>query len=186
MVAVLQLDAAGVPHRWIPLSEAAIYHAKGLVLWSLGAPMACLRGGINARTGERSVLEVPQVIAVSGSSFCAQDYRTPKFGRRFRKLVMARDLWTCGYCAQRFDEDDLTIDHVHPESMGGATSFTNCLAACKRCNAAKAARLDWQPIWLPYQPCRNEAFILANRKVLADQYAYLSAKLPKHSRLLAA
>jgi hypothetical protein len=35
----------------------------------------------------------------------------------------------------------------------------------------------------PYLPCRNEAFLLANRKVLADQYEYLAARLPKHSRL---
>jgi hypothetical protein len=39
------------------------------------------------------------------------------------------------------------------------------------------------PIWLPYTPCRNEAFLLSNRRVLADQHEYLAARLPKHSRL---
>jgi hypothetical protein len=34
-------------------------------------------------------------------------------------------------------------------------------------------------------PCRYEHFILSGRHVLADQHDYLSAKLPKHSRLLA-
>ena len=37
------------------------------------------------------------------------------------------------------------------------------------------------PIWAPYVPCRNEAFLLSNRRVLADQHEYLAARLPKHS-----
>ena len=51
MVAVLRLDAAGVPHRWISAEDAVTCSARGLVLWEIGAPIRTLRGGINARTG---------------------------------------------------------------------------------------------------------------------------------------
>jgi hypothetical protein len=64
----------------------------------------------------------------------------------------------------------------------------NCVTACKACNQAKGARFvhDFRPLlYVPYAPCRFEHFILSGRHVLADQHDYLSAKLPKHSRLLA-
>lgn len=185
MVAVLQLDAAGVPHRWIGVEDAAIYSAKGLVLWEIGAPIRTLRGGINARTGVRSSLEVKPVIALSGGNWCAQEFRTPAPERR---LVFARDRYTCAYCAQAFAESQLTVDHIVPESRGGAYSYMNLLAACRSCNGRKGARTPEEagmlPIWLPYTPCRNEAFLLSNRRVLADQHEYLAARLPKHSRYL--
>ena len=82
MVAVLQLDAAGVPHRWIGIEDAAIYSAKGLVLWEVGTPVKTLRGGINARTGVRSEMDVKPVIALAGGIWCAQEFRTPACGTR--------------------------------------------------------------------------------------------------------
>jgi len=88
MVAVLQLDVAGVPHRWIGVEDAAIYSAKGLVLWEIGAPIATLRGGINARSGMRSTMDVKPVMALAGGSWCAQEFRTPAPERR---LIFARD-----------------------------------------------------------------------------------------------
>jgi hypothetical protein len=184
MVAVLQLDSAGVAHRWISVQDAAIYGAKGLVLWEIGAPVVTLRGGRNAATGRLSTLDVAPVIALAGGAWCAQEFRTPAVERR---LIFARDRYTCAYCAQRFAESQLTVDHIVPASRGGAYSYMNLLAACRACNARKGARSCEEarmlPIWAPYLPCRNEAFLLANRKVLADQYEYLAARLPKHSRL---
>ncbi len=38
-------------------------------------------------------------------------------------------------------------------------------------------------LYLPYVPSRWEDFILANRRILADQMAYLLAKVPAGSRL---
>jgi len=37
-------------------------------------------------------------------------------------------------------------------------------------------------IYVPYAVCRNEGFILSNRRILADQMAFLQASLPRHSR----
>lgn len=184
MVAVLRLDAAGAPHRWISAEDAVTCSARGLVLWEIGAPIRTLRGGINARTGVRSRMNVRPVIALAGASWCAQEFRTPAPQRR---LVLARDRYTCAYCAQVFPESQLTVDHILPASRGGAYSYMNLLAACRGCNGKKGARTPEEagmlPIWLPYSPCRNEAFLLSNRRVLADQHEYLAARLPKHSRL---
>ena len=40
-------------------------------------------------------------------------------------------------------------------------------------------------LYVPYVPNRHEAFILANRRILADQMAFLLAGVPRHSRLWA-
>jgi hypothetical protein len=43
------------------VQDAAIYGAKGLVLWEIGAPVVTLRGGRNAATGRLSTLDVAPV-----------------------------------------------------------------------------------------------------------------------------
>tara|TARA_Y100001963_G_scaffold158682_2_gene259178 strand:+ start:1782 stop:2282 length:501 start_codon:yes stop_codon:yes gene_type:complete len=54
-----------------------------------------------------------------------------------RKNVLLRDEYRCQYCAKRFREPELTIDHVVPRSKGGNSSWTNVVAACKPCNQRK-------------------------------------------------
>lgn len=61
----------------------------------------------------------------------------------FRSVVMSRqnifkrDGNACVYCEST---KELTLDHVVPKSRGGKTNWTNLVAACKRCNAAKGNR----------------------------------------------
>jgi hypothetical protein len=38
-------------------------------------------------------------------------------------------------------------------------------------------------LYVPYVPNRHEAFILSNRKILADQMEFLLRGVPRHSRL---
>ncbi len=38
-----------------------------------------------------------------------------------------------------FPTENLTIDHVMPKSRGGEKSWTNLVAACKKCNQKKVA-----------------------------------------------
>ena len=47
--------------------------------------------------------------------------------------VLRRDGFRCGYCGGPAD----TRDHVIPRSRGGATSWTNLVAACADCNGLK-------------------------------------------------
>ena len=59
-----------------------------------------------------------------------------------RRNILLRDDYTCQYCGQRGQAQELTIDHVVPVSRGGAsTSWENQVVACRRCNGRKADRL---------------------------------------------
>ena len=54
-----------------------------------------------------------------------------------RRNILLRDDFHCQYCGNRFKEDDLTIDHVHPRSKGGKNDWDNVATACRDCNQKK-------------------------------------------------
>lgn len=58
-----------------------------------------------------------------------------------KKNVFARDDCSCMYCGIRGNNKSLTMDHIVPRSIGGKTSWTNCVACCKECNKKKADNL---------------------------------------------
>lgn len=51
--------------------------------------------------------------------------------------VLERDNYRCRRCSA---VEDLTIDHVHPLSQGGATELWNLQVLCRPCNARKGVR----------------------------------------------
>jgi 5-methylcytosine-specific restriction endonuclease McrA len=53
-----------------------------------------------------------------------------------RRAVFARDHWVCQYCGHPAEN----VDHVIPRSKGGAHSWDNVVAACRRCNSRKENR----------------------------------------------
>lgn len=55
-----------------------------------------------------------------------------------RRQMYIRDGFACRYCGVRGVR--LTVDHVLPQSRGGANSYENCVSACVRCNNKKADR----------------------------------------------
>ena len=55
-----------------------------------------------------------------------------------RREVFARDHQRCQYCGTI--ERELTLDHVEPRHRGGKHEWENVVAACRRCNHAKAGR----------------------------------------------
>jgi 5-methylcytosine-specific restriction endonuclease McrA len=65
--------------------------------------------------------------------------------------LLLRDLYTCQYCSETFNSKELTIDHVIPISLGGKTSWNNCVTACSACNSKKGNKL-WKPKRLPSHP----------------------------------
>lgn len=67
---------------------------------------------------------------------------------KFSKInVMYRDDFTCQYCGYKGEHGGsmklkkMTIDHVHPVSKGGKTTFENCVTACSDCNSSKSDQL---------------------------------------------
>jgi hypothetical protein len=182
---ILALDAAGSPNRWIELEDAIHYHVKGLVAWEIGETRFELRGGTNRRTGLRSTVATTSIIAVSGHDFMVRNFdQVPSLTR---EQLFIRDRHTCAYCGDVLPSSRLEMEHVTPRSRGGAYSWTNLVAACRHCNARKDSRTPEEAgmplLYVPYVPNRHESLILSNRRVLADQHAWLLQGVPKHSRL---
>ena len=95
-------------------------------------------------------MRLPSVIALKDY---VQQSRNPAF-TRFN--VFLRDRFSCQYCSREFQAQDLTFDHVVPRSLGGRTTWQNVVAACSRCNLAKANKLPkecgMRPRVEPVQP----------------------------------
>lgn len=81
-----------------------------------------------------------------------------------RWAVFARDNFTCAYCGNGFHHNQLTLDHVVPDSQGGEKNWQNIVTACDDCNHRKANRTPEQAgmnlYWQPYAPKWNPWFIL--------------------------
>ena len=56
-----------------------------------------------------------------------------------RIAVYERDGHACVECGAF---DDLTLDHIHPFSLGGEDTFENLRTLCRSCNSRKGARVS--------------------------------------------
>jgi 5-methylcytosine-specific restriction endonuclease McrA len=81
---------------------------------------------------ERISLEAPSVVRLR--RFVRVPYRP--HAPLTRRAVFARDDWSCQYCAAPAEN----LDHVVPRSRGGAHTWDNVVASCRRCNARKENR----------------------------------------------
>ncbi len=54
-----------------------------------------------------------------------------------RKTVYERDNFTCQYCLKKFEESQLTIEHIVAVSKGGVDDIINYMTACRSCNSSK-------------------------------------------------
>jgi hypothetical protein len=62
---------------------------------------------------------------------------------KLRRQVAERDGHHCSYCrSPEFVGVPMVVDHVIPQSAGGATTFNNLALACYRCNEFKGARIN--------------------------------------------
>jgi len=122
---------------------------------------------------------------VRGADAGGLDERVPAFTQ---KGLFARDRHTCLYCGERFPERTLTFDHVLPQSRGGLDTWANAATACLRCNNHKANRTPEEArmplLAVPYAPNFAEDLILRNRRILADQMAFLRTRVPQSRRSL--
>lgn len=184
---VLRTDVAGMPLEWVDYRVAAILYHTGQVAYACGSPIYCVRGGYNAHTGVRSTIEISSIIATRGEMHVAArnspDYVPPLNNR----TLFRRDANVCMYCGEVFRCSDLTRDHITPISLGGRDSWTNVVAACRRCNNHKGGRTPEQAgmqlVAVPFTPTYAEYIYLKGRRVLADQMEYLLTHFPRTSPL---
>ena len=82
-----------------------------------------------------------------------KEYQKPKHTMRLSKRnVFLRDQYTCQYCGTEVNDATATLDHVHPVSLGGKTTWENSTTACKPCNYKKAASTKLKPKNKPHKP----------------------------------
>ncbi len=179
----LRTDAAGMPIEWIGYREAVRLYHLGQVAYTCGTALYRIRGGVNARSGRRSVLEISSIIATRGHRPAARSGVPPLSNA----TLFARDGHLCLYCGGHFPAHALSRDHVRPQSRGGQDHWTNVVTACRRCNNYKAGRTPeeagMQLLAIPFTPTHAEYVYLQGRRVLADQMEFLRAHFPRSSPL---
>ncbi len=170
--AVLDHPTLVLNRNWQPVNVATVARAL-VMLWNESARVVDPESfqlytwsdwaKLQPKHGEpfiRSVrfrLRVPEVITLTRYDRYRES--TVTFSRR---NIFKRDHSTCQYCGIRPGTSELTIDHVLPRSLGGVSSWENCVLACVRCNSKKAnrtpeqanmklkkkpARPDWKPMY---------------------------------------
>jgi len=168
---VLRLNKAGMPQEWIHVEQAAKLYCQEKVLFELGSDAITLKGGWD-HDGNQSQLTLSSIIACDGKV-------TDLSGKiaLTNRYLFRRDNYLCLYCGQRFSPSLLTRDHIIPRSRGGKDSWTNVATSCQRCNHAKAAKTPEEAgmplLAVPFRPNVYERFYLVNRRILADQMAFL-------------
>lgn len=82
-----------------------------------------------------------------------------------KKGILTRDKFTCGYCGGKAN----TVDHVFPQSRGGASSWENLIAACEPCNGLKADRTPEEArMYMRWHPWRPDVLGAKQREVWAS------------------
>ena len=64
--------------------------------------------------------------------------------RMWRREIKALFNDQCVYCGST---EHLTIDHVHPKTLGGRDETRNLVCACRKCNQAKGSS-HWLAWWI--------------------------------------
>ena len=141
----LLLNADAQPVSLLPLSTVDWQEAVRYIVLDKVEVMAWYDDWIvrSARWETR----VPAVIML-------KDYQKPKSTMRLSKRnIFLRDGYTCQYCDCEVTEQSATLDHVHPVSKGGKTTWENSTTACKPCNYKKAAHVGkMKPKKTPHKP----------------------------------
>ncbi len=184
---VLRTDVSGMPLEWIGYQEAVRLISLDQVSYSLGRTLYSIHGGINARSGRQSTIEVNAIIASLGhhphAKLFAENYTPPLSN----KALFRRDQSLCLYCGEQYPNFLLSRDHVKPLSQGGKDRWGNVVTACKRCNNHKAGRTpeqaDMQLLAIPFTPTHAEYIYLQGKRILADQMDFLVAHFPRNSVL---
>lgn len=144
---ILRTDVAGMPLEWVDYRCAVRLYHTAQVAYECGRPLFRLRGGINAHTGARTVVEVSSIIATlgHGAAYPTRDAYTPPLNNH---TLFRRDANLCLYCGEHFLVVDLSRDHVTPLSRGGRDAWTNVVTACRLSRSKPLPVLgvsEWNP-----------------------------------------
>ncbi len=178
---ILRLDKSGQPMDWLTKRDAVCLYVKDSISWSVGEKKLPIYGGYN-RSGERTVIDLPSIIATEGEVF--YKHFVPPLKNKF---LFRRDQNICMYCGKSFDRSHLSRDHVIPRAQGGRDRWSNVATACRKCNLRKGSRTpeqaSMQLIAVPFEPNLFEFLYMVNRRILADQMVFLKTGFTPRCRL---
>ncbi|WNO11744.1 HNH endonuclease [Teredinibacter sp. KSP-S5-2] len=179
---ILRLNMAGQPIEWINWKEATCLFARDLVAWTMGGVVKKAHGGFSRITGQRTIIELPAIMACDGEKLAPVKTNPPLSN----PALFYRDNCQCLYCGNHFDFSQLSRDHVHPSSRGGEDKWENVVAACKRCNQHKGnfllSEIGMDLLALPYRPNPAEYLALINNaRIRGDQMEYLRPAFKRYS-----
>jgi 5-methylcytosine-specific restriction endonuclease McrA len=176
-----------MPLEWIDYRDAVRFYHQGLVAYVCGCELYTIHGGINARSGLRSLVCVNSIIATHGKRYARDKIERHYVPPLNNQTLFRRDAQLCLYCGERFRTSELSRDHVVPVSLGGRDVWTNVVTACKRCNTHKAGRTPEEAglelLAVPFAPTHAEYIYLKGKRVLVDQMEFLLAHFPRTSPL---
>ena len=154
---VLLLNQAYEPIAGISLRRAMKHIANGKV------DILHSEDAVSIASGKQS-MNIPTVIRLNRTNYVKVHRFEPKYSKRG---IHCRDNFTCAYCGVSFRESDLTIDHIVPRSKGGPSTWSNCITACRKCNAYKADfSIEETKMYLRFKP-----FVPQNL-ILISNYSY--------------
>lgn len=111
--------------------------------------------------------KVPSVIMIK------EWVKTGRFVKFNKHNIFIRDRYTCQYCGERFNSEDLTMDHVIPRIDGGKTNWTNITSSCGPCNHTKSHFYKMKPTRYPWRPSYGEFVnILKEREITIRDEAW--------------
>ena len=119
---VLRTDVSGMPLEWLCYQDAAKLYHLGMVAYSCGTPLYTLRGGINAKSGRLSRIEVNSIIATTHHHRKGRGGDVHYVPPLSNTALFRRDDHLCLYCGFQFRHTELSRDHVKPLSQSGVMS----------------------------------------------------------------
>lgn len=83
-----------------------------------------------------------------------------------RRAIFARDHHTCAYCRAK---ENLTVDHILPQSRNGQDIWENLITSCLKCNLKKGNRTPSEAgmklLFQPYKPYNKISLHIHTSKV---------------------
>jgi 5-methylcytosine-specific restriction endonuclease McrA len=137
-----------------PIGVASLQRAVAFLVKERAQIMLAADGMIRSNSIE---LPVPRVVVFNDY---VQIPHTRLYDRMpwSRRGVLDRDGRRCAYC----DAPGATIDHIHPASRGGESTWLNTITACVACNGAKGDRTPAEA----GMPLRFEPRVVWRREVM--------------------
>jgi hypothetical protein len=106
--------------------------------------IGCISIGDTTRDGTLYNIKLPIDIPLVAEKIASKT--EPNFEEDFftdpekRKLIFERDKWICCYCGEKVTIDNATLDHFHPQHLGGTHSKENLKTCCLTCNSIKSGK----------------------------------------------